>query len=233
MEDLILIIDDSPSCQKVATESLKKLAEIKTVSTVEDARLFLTNNRVQLVILDIELPDGDGLEFYCEMQTKLNHPDTPVVVISGNSDICKKMTAFSYGAEDYVVKPYLPMELRARIERVLRRGILSSRFKEPKSGVVIDFNKFKATCISPDGEVDLLLTPQEFKILNLFLKNPDCIYTREQILDTVWGRDVFLTPRTVDTHVSSLRKKLHNLSVSVSILTIRGDGYKCEIKKAG
>lgn len=230
MEDLILIVEDSPSCQKIASESLKKLAEIKTVGTIEEARLFLASNPVRLVILDIELPDGDGLEFYSEMQTKLDHSDTPVVITSGSDDICKKMTAFSYGVEDYVVKPYSPMELRARIERVFRTGLSASKFKEHKSGIVLDLIKFKASYMTSDGPVDLQLTPHEFKILSLFLKNPECIFSREQILDTVWGRAVFLTPRTVDTHISSLRKKIGNLSVS--IVTVRGDGYKSEIKKA-
>lgn len=230
MEDLILVLDDSPSCQKIATESLKKLAQIKAVSTIGDARDFLSKNAVRLVILDIGLPDGDGLEFYSEMQTKLNHIDTPVVVISGSDDICKKITAFSYGAEDYIVKPYSPMELRARIERVFRTGKLSTKFKDPKSQIALDFSKFKAMHVTADKETDLMLTPHEFKILSLFLKNPETVYSREQILDTVWGRDIFLTPRTVDTHISSLRKKIAHLSVS--IITIRGDGYKSEIRIA-
>lgn len=230
MEDLILVLEDSPSCQKIAVESLKKLAQVKAVSTIEDARAFLSKNAVRLVILDLSLPDGDGLEFYGEMLTRLNHIDTPVVVISGNDDICRKITAFSYGAEDYIVKPYSPMELRARVERVFRTGKMSTKFREPKSQITLDFSKLKATYFQDDSETDLMLTPHEFKLLSVFLKNPEIVYSREQILDLVWGRNLFLTPRTVDTHISSLRKKIANLGIS--IITIRGDGYKSELRIA-
>lgn len=229
MDDLILVVEDSLSCQKIAVNTLKNIGEVKAVRTLQEARDYLLNNSVKLVILDIELPDGNGLEFFSELQTKMNFPETPVIVTSGSSDICTKVTAFSYGAEDYLVKPYSPMELRARIERVFRSGRSGSLFRELKSGLTLDFNKFKATYLEKEEEVDLNLTPHEFKILSLFLKNPENVYSREKILDMVWGHDVYLNERTVDTHISSLRKKLVNLGIS--IVTIRGDGYKSAFKK--
>lgn len=230
MENLILILDDSPSCQRVAAESLKKVAPTRVLGTLNEARSFLVENSVSLVLLDLHLPDGDGLDFYSEMQTTLNHPDTPVIIVSGSSDICKKVAAFSCGAEDYLVKPYSPMELRARVERIFRSGKNSSTYTDSVSGLTLDFNKFKAFYEEDGEETQLHLTPHEFKILSLFLKNPERIYSREQIMDQVWGHDIFLTPRTVDTHISSLRKKISSLAVS--IVTVRGDGYKSEVKKA-
>lgn len=227
MENMILILEDSLPCQKIAAESLNKIAQTKSVSTVKEARDFLKSHKVDMVLLDMSLPDGDGLEFYYEMQTILNLSSLPVLFISGNDDISKKVAAFSSGAQDYLVKPYSPMELRARVERVFKNNKPDDIFKEEISGLVLDFSKYRANVNSNGQSIDLKLTPHEFKILYLLIKSPQQIFSRQKILDRVWGPDVFLTPRTVDAHISGLRKKISSLNLN--LVSVRSEGYKMEL----
>lgn len=226
MSNSILILEDSPSCQKIACDSLKKVASISSAFSIGEAREYLLAHSVSLVLIDLNLPDGNGLDFYAEMQTSLNHANTPVLFISGNDDISKKLAAFSCGAEDYIVKPYAPMELRARVERIFRSFRISDNFTDQKSGLDLDFAKYKATYDWQGQQQDLDLTPQEFKILYMFIKNPQQVFSRQQVLDHVWGVGVFLTPRTVDTHISTLRKKIVNLPIKIQ--SVRGEGYRLE-----
>ena len=227
MKSKILIVEDSPSCQKMANESLKRVGDLKFATSLKEARDFFQFQSVDLLILDLHLPDGDGLEFLGELQTTLYKPNLSVIVLSGDSNITKKVTAFSNGAHDYLVKPYSPLELKARVERTLKLNSIQDVIYNDQLGISIDISKYKVYLERGIQQSELLLTPHEFKILFLFLKKLDQIFSRQQIIDQVWGNDVFITPRTVDTHISTLRKKLS--SIPLEIISIRSEGYKAVI----
>jgi len=226
MDKVILILEDSLVCQNLILGSLKKLAQIRMVSTIKEARHFLKNNKTDLVVLDLRLPDGNGLEFYGEMQTSLLDKSIPTIIVSSDNDLSSKIAAFSSGVCDYIVKPYAPMELRARVQRIISDKDYVKILSFKKIGLELNVDLLKAYHINGSNKLKLMLTPNEFRILALLVRNLGRIYTRQQIIDKVWGVDVFITPRTVDTHISSLRKKIKKLPVIIH--SARGEGYKIE-----
>ena len=119
MNKVILVLEDSLSCQNLILGTLKKLAHITMVSTIQEARQFLRDNKTDLFVLDLKLPDGNGLEFFGEMQTSLQERTIPTIIVSGDDDLSRKIAAFSSGVHDYIVKPYAPLELRARVQRII------------------------------------------------------------------------------------------------------------------
>ncbi|MGZ3691847.1 MAG: response regulator transcription factor, partial [Pseudobdellovibrio sp.] len=155
----------------------------------------------------------------------------PVIIISSDNDIVTKIAAFGVGADDYVSKPADPNELRMRIEARLRavQFITGEKHIISFGNVKMDVDKMVVEIQSTqEGPRNIELTPYEFKILKLLLSRPKQVYTRELIIDQVWGVDKFITSRTVDAHISHLRKKLS--AGDISIDTVLGTGYKIELK---
>lgn len=226
MEKVILVLEDSPSCQLLIASSLRRIAEVKIVSSIKEAKEFLTSQLADLIIIDIGLPDGNGLEFFGEIQSHLAEKAIPAIIVSGDNDISRKVAAFSNGALDYIVKPYSPLELRARVERIIRDSQSTSTVMFKKIGLELNTDLLKAFDVTGYNKSEISLTPNEFRILSLLVKNLGRIYSRQQIIDRVWGTATFITPRTVDTHISSLRKKIIKLPLVVQ--SVRGEGYKFE-----
>lgn len=220
----ILIIEDSKSCQLLAKESLKALGEIKCVSNLTEALQEILVNKFSLIVLDIELPDGNGVSFYNQLRGSDATRLTPVIFVSGNDDVPTKVTAFHLGANDYVCKPFNPLELRARCERILKQASQSEDPVQYVGPIKVNPSKLQVD-VQADGKWSPIdLTVKEFRILQLFAKRPEVVFSRQQILDQVWGHDISLTERTVDTHISSLRKKMG--PAGDMIKSIRGMGYK-------
>lgn len=220
----ILVIDDSKSCQLLAREALKMLGEVKCVSSIFEAIESIKVKTYDLIVLDISLPDGNGVNFYNEMHANEKTKFTPVIFVSGSDDVPTKVTAFHLGANDYVCKPFNPLELRARCERILRQSDQNEAPIQFIGNLKVNASKLQVDINENGTWTPVDLTVKEFKILNLFAKRPEVVFSRQQIMDQVWGQDFSLTERTVDTHISSLRKKMGpsgNL-----IKSIRGLGYK-------
>jgi two-component system alkaline phosphatase synthesis response regulator PhoP len=220
----ILIIEDEESVLMALEIDLK--IEGYAVSSAKDGVTGLNMARevgYDLVILDIMLPEMNGFEV-CK-QLRQSGITTPVLMLTAKSQEIDKVLGLELGADDYVTKPFSPRELRARVNALLRRANQTQvQIEKYQFGnVEIDFKKYEAV---KRGKV-AYLTALEFSILHFLIKNKDQVVSRDSILDEVWGKDVFVYPRTVDTHIANLRKKIEdNPENPVYIIGVRGVGYK-------
>jgi two-component system catabolic regulation response regulator CreB len=203
----VLLVEDAKDCQVIVRETLAKVAEVKIAPTLGEARALLRRERFDLMILDMNLPDGDGLEFFSEIQSQ----EVPVIFLTAKGEAAMQVTAFSLGADDYIVKPLRPIEFRARVEAKLkklahRRSIDTTLVR---GDLRIELGAQRATLVGEGGERrDLDLTGREFKLLYHLARHEGTVFSREQLIAAVWGESVHVLDRTVDTHVYTLRKKL-------------------------
>lgn len=184
-----------------------------------------------LILLDISLPDGNGLKIIPHLRDLNTEYPIPIIVLSNDNDVVTKVAAFGIGADDFVSKPPEPNELRARVEARLRRTLEStSKINHLRYGdLVIDSNTMRVELKRRNDEtIEVPLTLSEFKILRTLINRPGQVYTRDQLIDHIWGVDKHVTPRTVDAHVSNLRKKIDGSSVAIE--TVTGTGYRATIK---
>jgi two-component system alkaline phosphatase synthesis response regulator PhoP len=220
----LLIIEDEESVLMALEIDLKM--EGYEVSSAKDGVTGLKMAReggYDLIILDIMLPEMNGFEV-CK-QLRQAGITTPVLMLTAKSQEIDKVLGLELGADDYVTKPFSPRELRARVNALLRRANQTQVQidKYQFGNVEIDFKKYEAV----KGEEAVYLTALEFSILHFLIKNKDQVVTRDSILDEVWGKDVFVYPRTVDTHIANLRKKIESDPENPEyIVGIRGVGYK-------
>lgn len=224
----VLCIDDDPVIQTLVKEVLNPW-KVNSCLDLESVRLFFQKSqKIDALILDINLPDGDGLRFLNQQFLKLKEDQTVVFMISGHNDISKKMMAFEFGADDFLTKPFDPLELKIRLKSKIKK--LNDKRRSKKIGdVIIDSQQFKAIR-SKDGQsqIDLQLTTIEMKILILLTDNIGHVFTRNQIMDKVWG-NVAITDRTVDSHVAHLRKKLSTTELKIN--TTQNLGYSATHQK--
>jgi two-component system catabolic regulation response regulator CreB len=218
----ILIVDDEPAIRESLAFALRRDGfDVAQAATLREARTMAA--RTDLVILDLVLPDGNGLEF---LRSLRGHSDVPVIVLTSRDEETDRVVGLEIGADDYVLKPFSPREVAARVRAVLRRV---ARAEEPeekplRSGLLfLDARTRKAAV----GERELALSRTEFNLLALFLGSPGRVFERGQILDAVWGTDVVVGDRTVDVHVKALRRKLEEAGGDPRVLeTVRGVGYR-------
>lgn len=224
----VLCIDDDPVIQTLVKEVLLPW-KVDSCLDLESVRLFFQKSKkVDVLILDINLPDGDGLRFLNQQCIKLKEDHTIIFMISGQSDISKKMMAFEFGADDFLTKPFDPLELKIRLKSKIKK--LNEKYRTKKIGdVIIDPQQFKAIKSNNDqSQIDLQLTTIEMKILILLTDNTGHVFTRNQIIDKVWG-DIIISDRTVDSHIAHLRKKLNPTELKIN--TIQNMGYSATHKK--
>ena len=223
----VLVIDDAIEIA-ISVEAAIGSASISVDAayTVKEALEKAAATLYDLLIVDIMLPDGDGFDLLLKLRNLEQYGQVPVIFVTAREDVSSVVSAFSLGAEDYIVKPFHLLELRARVERRLLPR--EPRTAGPKDDQIIAGQ----LVISPQsqrvklkGKNDFVpLTAREFKILLLLVKSPDYVFSRKAILDQVWGSDITVTDRTVDAHICYLRKKLHQ--VSGCIESVSGEGYR-------
>ena len=229
----ILCVEDSQEFQIYLASVLKE--HILTFVSNGNEALRLTENgrdHFDLVLLDVSLPDGNGIKLLPRLKNTFSNRFVPIMILSSDNDIITKVAAFGVGADDYISKPPDTSELRARIEAKLRVAQTLSTEKSTLeySDLVIDLDKMTVQILLKDNRRENVeLTPYEFKILRLLLSRPGQVYSREVIIDRVWGIDKFITSRTVDAHVSHLRKKLVHSAVQIE--TVLSAGYKLALKE--
>jgi DNA-binding response OmpR family regulator len=179
--------------------------------------------------LDVSLPDGNGLEFLPEIKKTAELMDVPVFILTVDGNVLSKVAAFGIGADDYICKPFNALELRSRVEARLKRNEMQGQKRRLIGDLVLDQSRMQVWRQSaPEQKIEL--TPNEFKLLFLLSRRPEVIYSRQQILDEVWGPSAHITDRTVDAHVSHLRKKIEFSRIQIE--TVAGVGYKLILKKA-
>lgn len=219
----ILVLEDfeeSFILIKNAIDGHHSLTWVKSVS--EAMRAF--NRDFELALVDIELPDGDGFQFcdWVRSQKHLSH--IPIMFISGKSSVESRITGFSIGGDDYITKPFNFVELKARVEAKLRWSSRRANYLLNANGIGVDLRSQRAQMRVDSKIIDLDLTPIEFKILNMFLTEPNKAFSRDEILNRIWGQTIFVYPRSVDTHVSKLRSKLGPKANCIK--SVHGIGYK-------
>lgn len=223
MPQRILIVEDEPGIRVAVKDELE--FEGFEVELAEDGATGLATilrSPPDLVVLDLMLPGRNGFQICQEVRTR--GMKTPIIVLTARNQDVDKVRGLELGADDYVTKPFSLAELVARIRAVLRRTQ-----KEPEGEILevrplkLDLRKHRAF----KGEIELQLTDTEFRILALLLKRPGEVITRDDFLKTVWGEEVYVTHRTVDTHVAALRKKIEDdVEHPTYILSVRNVGYR-------
>ena len=219
----ILVVDDEPKITQLVRDYLERAGF--GVLIAHDGRKALSlakTEKPEAVILDLGLPQLDGLDFTREFRKTSN---APIIMLTARSEESDKLIGLELGADDYVTKPFSPMELRARIKAALRRGTPDLQQPHRFGDYEVDMSRFELR----HGGKPVDLTPIEFKLLAAFVQNKRSVLTRQQLLDHVWGRDIFVTDRVVDTHVSNLRRKIEaDPENPVFLVSIRGVGYRFE-----
>jgi DNA-binding response OmpR family regulator len=227
----ILVVEDAPDFQLMIKHVLSAPHfRLNCVETVAAAIDCLKSETFDLVLLDIGLPDGDGYQVCTQMQSEERTKNIPVFFLTGKNEVHDKVMAFSLGADDYIVKPFDPVELKARIEaKIFKRKNRATSEDSFKKGLLkINLVFQKAFLISGEGkESDLRLTPAEFKLLNYLIKNEGKLCTRAQLLSDLWGNDVHVLEHNVYTHVCALRRKLGPCSHYVR--SVPRQGYRFSV----
>lgn len=229
----VLVIDDEADIVELVSYNLKK--EGFAVDAAYDGKTALNMVRAgpyDLIVLDLMLPGVQGLELCRMIRNDPSVADTPIVMLTAKGEEVDKVLGLEIGADDYMIKPFSPRELVARIKAILRRSEHQKTApvdEEKRTGhllMIRDISIDKEKYIVTVGEKNLKLSATEFKLLLYLCERPNKIYNREHLLDAVWGDDVFVEPRTVDVHIRRLRTKIEDDPNNPKyIKTMRGIGY--------
>lgn len=220
----VLLVEDTKETYQMVNQALKPEIDVVWSANLEDGRNQFKKEDFDLYLIDIELPDGSGLNLCSEIQNREDTRLKPVFFLTAKRELSEKVLGFSAGADDYIVKPFEPLELRARVQSQLRKSELIQADTDILKWSEISINKARQEVKIEDKKVDL--TNLEFRILLYLASKPYEVVPREDLLDEIWGKDVHVYSRSVDTHVSKLRKKIapHDKIIS----SVHGVGYKFE-----
>lgn len=225
----ILIVEDDPSLVELLRYNLETEGfDVSVARDGEGGMEAIDTQDPDLVVLDWMLPNMSGIEICRQMRQKPATRQTPVIMLTAKGEESDRIRGLETGADDYMVKPFSPAELTARIKAVLRRsapgdGGASLTYED----IFMDLETHRVT----RGERPIKLGPTEFRLLRTFLEKPGRVFSREQLLDKVWGRDIYVELRTVDVHIRRLRKALNEAEDSDLIRTVRSAGYSLDAAK--
>jgi two-component system alkaline phosphatase synthesis response regulator PhoP len=219
----ILLVDDEPDILEMIGFNLEREGfEVFTAPNGRKALELARTHVPDLVLLDVMMPEMDGMETCRELRDDARLKNTIIAFLTARNEDYSQIAGFDAGADDYISKPIKPRVLISRVKALLRRGV-SPAIEVPKrdlSGIVIDKERY---VVYKDG-VELSLPKKEFELLALLASQPGRVFTRENILSSVWGNDVIVGDRTIDVHIRKLREKLGDDFFK----TIKGVGYKFE-----
>jgi len=220
----ILVVEDEAAIRDMLRFALERAEfRIALAANAQEARLRIAEARPDLILLDWMMPGLSGVEYAKELKAGATTKDIPIIMVTARAEEEDKVRALNIGADDYVSKPFSFPELIARIQAVLRRA-LPGGVEERLSiaGLEVDAASQRVTA---KGE-PVKLGPTEYRLLHFFISHPERVYTREQVLDRVWGQNVYVEERTVDVHIRRLRKALEPYGYDNMIQTVRGTGYR-------
>jgi len=225
----ILIVEDEPPLIEVLRYNLASEGFSTLVATDgEEALLLVEEENPDLIILDWMLPELSGIDVCRRLRETKNFKTIPIIMLTARGEESDKISGLDAGADDYVVKPFSPSELIARVRAVLRRA--DPEFGEEKieyADISLDLTAHKA---SRNGRA-IHLGPTEYRLLQVLMERPTRVFSREQLLDLVWGREIYVEERTVDVHIRRLRKALNKNDEADLIRTVRRGGYAIDIGK--
>ena len=224
---ILLVEDEAPIREMLGYTLMKEGYAFREAADVEEARPLIADDRPDLVLLDWMLPGMNGVDYARRIRNNPDTRDIPIIMLTARGEEADKVRGLDTGADDYIAKPFSTRELLARIRAVMRRtkntdaeGIISV------NGLALDPETFRVTI---DGKI-VEISPTEFRLLHFFITHPERVYTRGQLLDQVWGQNVYVEERTVDVHIRRLRKTLEPYNYSHLIQTVRSVGYRFSTK---
>ena len=224
MSQKILIIEDEPDIRKTLEYNIAREGyDVVSAPSLSEGRNHLNTGSFSLILLDLMLPDGSGLDLCREIKSDKEKVSTPIIILTAKDDEVDKVVGFELGADDYVTKPFSVRELILRIKAVLKRGERKQENLEVQrqfGELLIDVDSHEVFV----NEQSITLTALEFKLLRQLVDRRGRVQSRDQLLSDVWGYSADVTTRTVDTHIKRLREKLGSMGKYVQ--TIRGVGYK-------
>jgi len=225
----ILIVEDEQAIRDMIVFHLARAGyEVFAAEDCRSARALIADKQPDLALIDWMLPDMSGLELTRMLKRDKNHAELSIIMLTARADERDKISGLDGGADDYVTKPFSPRELIARIQAVLRRT--SSPPDETRVAGVLELDG-PGHRVTASG-VELKLGPTEYRLLEFLMTHPDRVYSRSQLLDRVWGANVYVEERTVDVHVTRLRKALSDTTADEYIQTVRGAGYRFSLRTA-
>lgn len=223
MPTKILLIEDEPDIRKTLEYNISREGyDVISASSLKEARDHLNSTSFSLVLLDLMLPDGSGLDLCREVKSDSEKMHIPIIILTAKDDEVDKVVGFELGADDYVTKPFSVRELILRIKAILKREVKKQSLEVHRQfgDLIIDSESHE---VSLNGK-NITLTALEFKLLSQLVDRRGRVQSRDQLLSDVWGYSADVTTRTVDTHIKRLREKLGSMGKYVQ--TIRGVGYK-------
>ncbi|MFB0991467.1 MAG: phosphate regulon transcriptional regulator PhoB [Rhodospirillales bacterium] len=227
MKAHILIVEDDPSLSELLAYNFDSAGlTASVVSEGDEALPTIIDERPDLIILDWMLPNLSGIEICRQIRQHADINKTPIIMLTAKGEEAERIRGLETGADDYVIKPFSPSELIARVKAVLRRT------HPEKTADILEFGDISMNLeehrVSRNGQYTHL-GPTEYRLLRVFLEKPGRVFSREQLLDRVWGRDIYVEPRTVDVHIRRLRKAMQLPGTSNLIRTVRAAGYSIDI----
>ncbi len=227
MDKMIYIVEDETDILELVQLKLQQAGfDTQGFGSVKPMLQSLKSNSIDLLILDLMLPDMDGMEVCRILKSDPAYKKLPIIMLTARVEIADRVQGLDWGADDYISKPFDGVELIARVKAVLRR----CEWEKEKNVLTIasdfqlDFNRFEAFLYG--NRIDLTLT--EFRIIQLLTKRPGWVYSRAQILDHLWGNDKIVIERSVDVHIKNLRDKIGNYAGAIR--NVRGVGYKFDLQ---
>ena len=224
----ILVVDDESRMRKLVSDFLtrKGYAVIEAADGVEAVDTFMENKDIALIILDVMMPEMDGWQVCREIRRVSN---IPIIMLTAKGETFDKVLGLELGADDYMVKPFEPKELLARVKAVLRRSDTKESNAEKEivfPNLTINLSNYE---LKINGNI-VEVPPKELELLYFLAENKNQVFTREQLLDKIWGYEYVGDSRTVDVHIKRIREKLNKDDESWSIKTVHGVGYKFETR---
>jgi two-component system, OmpR family, phosphate regulon response regulator PhoB len=222
-QPVVLLVEDEPAQREVLAYNLEAEGfRVVQASNGEDALMLVDEDMPDIIILDWMMPELSGIEVCRRLKMRPKTRAIPIIMLSARAEEVDRIRGLETGADDYVIKPYSVLELMARARVQLRR------VRPSTIGVVLEWDDIR---LDPEthrvyrGNQVLKLGPTEFRLLSTFMEKPGRVWSREQLLDRVWGRDIYVDSRTVDVHIGRLRKALMQNGGTDPLRTVRGAGY--------
>lgn len=227
MKPYVLVAEDESAVSELLHYNLRKEDyDVGIATDGEEALMMIDERQPDLLLLDWMLPKISGIEVCRRVRTSGANPNMPIIMLTARGEESDRIRGLDTGADDYVTKPFSTTELMARVRAVLRRirpGLKDDRI------VVGDIEIDRVAHRVTRGRSDIHLGPTEFRLLDYFMQHPGRVFSREQLLNTVWGSDVYVEARTVDVHVGRLRKALRQAGGDDPIRTVRSAGYALRV----
>ena len=219
----VLVVEDEPAQREVLGYNLEAEGfRVAKAENGEEALLLVDEEQPDIIVLDWMLPNVSGIEVCRQLKTRSDTRHVPIIMLSARSEEVDRVRGLETGADDYVIKPYSVVELMARVRAQLRRTRpAAAGLRLEYDDIVLDSETHRVT----RGGAEVKLGPTEFRLLSTLMEKPGRVWSREQLLDRVWGRDIYVDTRTVDVHIGRLRKSLTQGGGTDPLRTVRGAGY--------